>query len=148
MHEVSFAHTHVAVDVERVVGVCRVGGDGLSGGMSKLVAGADDEAAEGVLRIEACGAVTELKRLLAGRDAGLADGRRLFGDGDRDLADGDVDGLRRLQDPRAEFVLEPELGVFVGGQQVQDAVGIGAVVFEGFEPILEAFAASVGAEFF
>ncbi len=52
LHEVGLAHTHAAIEEERIVGLAGSGGDGQSGGMGKLVSAADDEAAEGVARIE------------------------------------------------------------------------------------------------
>ena len=52
LHEVSLAHADAAVEEERVVSLRRTLGDGLAGGVGKLVAAADDEGVEGVARIQ------------------------------------------------------------------------------------------------
>ena len=52
VHQMGLAHAHAAVQEQRIVAARGVGGHGFRGGVSELVAGADDERIEGEFRIE------------------------------------------------------------------------------------------------
>ena len=64
VHQVRLAHSHAAIEEERIVGARGPLGDGQRGGARKLVAVADDEVVEGVARIQLRGGRPVEARLL------------------------------------------------------------------------------------
>ena len=70
LHQVRLAEPHPAVEVQRVVRLAGRVGDGARGGVSELVARADDEVLEGVARVEARAALAGERRVVGGRRGG------------------------------------------------------------------------------
>ena len=57
VHQVSLAHTHAAIEEQRVIGFRWTLGHGLAGGVCELVAIPDHEGVKGIARIELGGPV-------------------------------------------------------------------------------------------
>ena len=70
VHQVGLAHTHAAIEKQRVVSLGRLLGDGAGRGVRKFVGLADDECFEGVARLELIVAALEVQSRLFNRDGG------------------------------------------------------------------------------
>ncbi len=138
VHQVGLAHADAAVQEKRIVAARGVGGDGFGGGVSELVAGADDEGIEGEFRVEGGGGGFGFARTVAqGRRSERLRGARRHGL----ITDAPQ---RKSQFPNAGedkasiLCFEPRPSLPVGHRNVQ-GVAFLADLGRALEPIVETF---------